>query len=296
MRVVDLSKVNYEQGGIIAFGFFDSIHVGHQKVIGDAVRLAKEKGVQCSVYMFRNNIFPLLGVEKSPIFTFDERLSFIASLGVDCVYYVDADERYLSLSPDEFIKDITSKLSVNGFSCGRDFTFGVGGTGNVSDLINMIGGTYAVSDLMTVDGQKISTERVKTALFQADLDAVKRLLGREFSLSRNVVKGRNDGVKMGFPTINNELLSVPLKDGVYFTKVSFGQEEYKAVTNVGSHPTFDDGKRNIESYLLDFDGDVYGAKCNVTFLKYHREIVKFNSIEALKDTIRGDVLLRRNYD
>ncbi len=296
MRVVDLSKVNYEQGGIIAFGFFDSIHVGHQKVIGDAVRLAKEKGVQCSVYMFRNNIFPLLGIDKSPIFTFEERLSFIEPLGVDCVYYVDADNNYLSLSPSDFVKDITKKLSVDGFSCGKDFTFGAGGKGSVNDLITMIGGTFAVSDLMTVDGQKVSTERVKTALAQGDLKAVRRFLGREFSLSRNVVKGRNDGVKMGFPTINNELLSVPIKEGVYFTQVSFGQKIYKAVTNVGAHPTFDDGKRNIESYLLDFDSDVYGAKSTVTFLKFHREIVKFDSIEALKRTIENDVLLRRKYD
>ena len=110
MRVVDLSKVNYEQGGIIAFGFFDSIHVGHQKVIGDAVRLANEKRVQSSVFMFRNNIFPLFGIDKCPIFTFEERLSFIESLGVDCVYYVDADKDYLSLSPVDFVKDITKKL------------------------------------------------------------------------------------------------------------------------------------------------------------------------------------------
>ena len=296
MKVVDLSKTCHEDAGVMAFGFFDSIHVGHRKVILDAVRLAKQKGVVSSVFLFKNNIFPLFGVKKYPIFTFEERLSFIDALGADAVYYVDADKDYLALSPDEFIRDLKNRVSLVGFTCGKDFTFGAGRKGGVEDLTRMIGGDRIISDLLTVDGEKVSSERVKSALSQGDLAAVEVFLDRPFSIKRKVVSGRNDGVKIGFPTINTELLTVPLKAGVYFTEITAGGRTYQSVTNVGTHPTFDDLKSNIESHLLDFSGDLYGSEVKLTFLKYHRSIVKFNKITELTAQIAADVSARREYD
>ena len=296
MKVVDLSKVQMQEAGIIAFGFFDSIHIGHVKVIGDAVRLAKQEGTVSSVFLFRNNIFPLIGVKKYPIYTFEERLSLISDLGVDVVYYVDADQTFLSLSPQDFLLDLQEKLNIKGFTCGVDFTFGKDGNGNVNDLISTIGGVYSISELMMVDGVKVSTERVKTALSDGDLDLVKRLLGRDFVIERKVISGRNDGSKIGFPTINNELFTVPLKQGVYFTKVLSDNILYQAVTNVGGHPTFDDEKVNIETFLLDYKGDLYEKTVKIVFFKYHRVITKFNCIDKLIERIQKDVDLRRKYD
>ncbi len=296
MKVVDLTKTTKEDAGVMAFGFFDSIHVGHQKVIGDAVRLAKEKGTVSSVFLFRNNIFPLFGVEKYPIFTFEERLTLIEALGSDVVYYVDADKAYLSLSPEAFIKDLQNKLVLQGFTCGKDFTFGAKGKGTVEDLKRLIGGVYVVSDLVTIDGAKVSSERVKQCLGDGDLLTVKSCLNRDFAINRRVVSGRNDGVKMGFPTINCALGDVPLKPGVYFTEIVAGGKCYKAVTNVGTHPTFNDMKSNIESNLLDFNGDLYDSDVEIVFLKYHRGIVKFNKVEELTLQIKNDVVSRREYD
>lgn len=296
MKVFDLSKVFHEDAGVMAFGFFDSIHVGHRKVILDAVRLSKQKGAASSVFLFKNNIFPLFGVQKYPIFTFEERLSFIEMLGVDAVYYVDADKEYLSLTPEEFILDLKKRVSLVGFTCGKDFTFGAGRKGSVDDLKRLIGGDMLVSDLLTVEGEKVSTERVKFALSQGDLAAVETFLDRPFSIKRKVVSGRNDGAKIGFPTINTELFTVPLKAGVYFTEITVNGKSYQAVTNVGTHPTFDDLKSNIESYLLDFSGDLYEREVELTFLKYHRGIVKFSKITELTAQIASDVSARREYD
>ena len=296
MKVVDLTKTTKEDAGVMAFGFFDSIHVGHRKVICDAVRLAKQNGVSSSVFLFRNNIFPLFGVEKYPIFTFEERLALIEALGVDVVYFVDADKDFLSMSPDGFLDVLKSKLVLKGFTCGKDFTFGAEGKGGVEDLKRAIGGAYEISDLLTVEGEKISSERVKIALSEGNLALVETLLDRPFCVKRKVISGRNDGAKIGFPTINTELLTAPLKPGVYFTEITAGGKRYMAVTHVGTHPTFDDLKINIESHLLDYSGNLYENEVEITFLKYHRGIVKFSKITELTAQIAADVSARREYD
>ena len=296
MKVVDLSKVIREDAGVMAFGFFDSIHVGHRQVISQAVSLAHTIGCVASVFLFKNNIYPLLGMEKYPIYTFDERLALIADLGVDVVYFVDADKQYLSMSKEAFLSDISDKLSLKGFTCGKDFPFGAGGLGGVVDLISFIGGTYTVLDLAEAGGEKVSSERVRAALRVGDLRQVRAFLGREFSVLRTVVHGRSDGAKLGFPTLNTPLLTVPLLEGVYFTTVTVDGTAYRAVTNVGTHPTFGDMNSNIESFILDFDRDLYGKEIKLTFLSYHRRIERFSDVAALKERIAQDVAQRRLYD
>ena len=296
MRVIDLSKCIGENAGIMAFGFFDSIHLGHQAVIRQAVSLAREINAKSSVFLFKNNIFPLLGIEKHPIYTFEERIELIRSLGVDSVFYVDADQSYLSLSPIEFISDLKRKVRLCGFTCGVDFSFGALGCGRARHLEEGIGGRFSVLDLLQVKGQKISSERVKSALLKGDLSTVFDCLGREFSIVRKVEFGRKDGGKLGFPTVNTALLSVPLRSGVYFTDVKADGKNYRAVTNVGAHPTFADMTVNIESHLLDFEEDLYGKEVTITFLKYHRMIERFDSPEMLAARIAEDVSERRAYD
>ncbi len=296
MRVVDLSNVIGEDAGVMAFGFFDSIHVGHRQVIAEAVRLAHDIGTVASVFLFKNNIYPLLGMAKYPIYTFNERLALIEALGVDVAYYVDADIAYLSMSKDAFLSEISAKLDLKGFTCGKDFSFGKGGCGGVDDLIRAIGGRYAVLDLRKSEGEKVSSERVRAALRIGDLKHVKEYLGRDFSILRTVVRGRSVGTKLGFPTVNTPLLTVPLLEGVYFTTVTVDGEVYRAVTNVGSHPTFEDMSSNIESYILDFHRDVYRKEIELTFLTYRRGIEKFTSADALKEKIAQDVNERRLYD
>jgi len=296
MRVVDLTKANDQNAGIMAFGFFDSIHLGHQAVIRTAIQLAEENRTISSVFLFKNNIYPILGMDKSPIFTFEERVALIESLGVDAVYYVDADPKYLSLSPTAFIADLKSHVRLLGFTCGKDFSFGEGGHGRVEDMIDEIGGDYSVCDLIENHGEKISSERVKGALKEGDLPLVRRYLGRDFSIVRNVIQGRKDGSKIGFPTINSDLLNVPLRDGVYFTLVRIGDVVYRAVTNVGAHPTFGDMKKNVESHLLDYNGDIYNQEVEITFLAFHRGIQCYDSVGALVDQITKDVEERRRYD
>lgn len=295
MKVVDLREAKRLSVGIMAFGFFDCIHLGHQVVIREAVNAAKRRGVPSSVFLFKNNIFPLIGIDKAPVFTFEERISFIRDLGVDILVYVEADSAYLALSPQAFLQDLSSHLVIEGTVCGKDFSFGSRGTGRASDLA-ALGSYHSILDLYEIDGEKVSTEAIKGALSVGDLDKASRFLGRRFSIQRRVGSGRRDGGKMGYPTLNTELSSVMMKQGVYFTRVRIGEQEYRALTNIGAHPTFDDYSENAETYLLDYTGDLYGEEVSIEFLTYHREIVKFPRVEDLVKQIERDVVERRQYD
>ncbi|HCJ01623.1 MAG TPA: riboflavin biosynthesis protein RibF [Clostridiales bacterium] len=296
MNVFDLENVKDQNAGIIAFGFFDCIHLGHRQVIQKAVSLAKQQGEPSSVFLFKNNIFPLIGIEKHPIFTFEERLRFIEELQVDNVFYIDADKSFLSLSPQGFLDYLKGRLVIKGFTCGEDFSFGQNGQGKPADLLRAFGNTSAILDLCMSNREKVSSERVKRALSEGDIACAEKLLGRHFTLHRTVAMGRKDGAKMGFPTINFSMDMLRLKKGVYFTEVQLDGKTFRSITNVGEHPTFGDYSCNIETYVLDFAGDLYGKEVALTFLKYHREIRTFAGVDALVAQISQDVNARRDYD
>ena len=296
MQLFDLVRCRNEKAGFIALGFFDSIHLGHQKVICKAVSLAKENGALSSVFLFRNNIYPLLGQQKEPLFSFEERVAEIEKLGVDRIFYIDADISFLHLSADEFISFLTERVALNGVICGTDFTFGLDGKGKASDLIEKVKGKNFAVDLLISDGEKVSTTLVKEALLAGDLLKASRLLGRPYSVFGKVIGGRKDGKKIGFPTVNLDLSASPLKKGVYFTKTVVDGNVYRSVTNVGAHPTFGDYRENIETHILDFDGNLYNATVEIRFLAYEREIVKFDRAESLIAAITEDEKKRRVYD
>ena len=296
MKVFDLSTISHEQGGVVAFGFFDCMHLGHKKVISEAMRIARELGVPSSVFLFENNIFPLLGIAKHPVYTFEERVAALEKLGPDNLFALRADRPFLSKTPKEFIEYMKQKLSFSAVVCGKDFSYGKNGAGSAEDLSIGLGVPGLVVDLLERNGKKISTESVKNALADGDIPLVEQLIGREFSIIRKVISGRKDGTKIGFPTINTELLSLKMKEGVYFTKVFFSGRSYAAVTNVGTHPTFGDDHLNAETHILDYSGDLYGKSITITFLHFHRVIKRFQTVEDLIQTINGDVVARRNYD
>ena len=279
----------------MAVGFFDSIHLGHQKVIMEACRLAKSRGTTSSVFLFKNNIFELIGVNKTPLFSFEDRLKFIEALGVDKVFYINATKDFLALSPSEFISFISRKLAIDGIVCGNDFSFGRNGEGKASDLLKYFPSSKVV-DLSLLNGEKISTSFLKTALQSGEMDTAKEILGRNFTFVGKVIEGRKDGKKMGFPTVNMHFPTGVMKAGVYVTESVVNGERYDSLTNVGGHPTYGDNSENAETYLLDYCGDLYGTKVEIIFLSYLREIKKFDSVDSLVLQIEKDVKKRREYD
>ena len=301
MIVSDLTKEQRSDAGIVAFGFFDAIHIGHRGVICEAIRLARENGVPSSVFLFENNIYPLIGIEKYPIYTFPERLHFIEQLGVDKVFYLHADKDILSMDPRRFIDFITEHLNIIGFACGDDFTFGKDGAGTPLDLIDRFGGIFSVCKKWALElppdycSVIVSTEAVKRSLSVGDIRTAEQYLGRRFSIIRPVLEGRKDGSKIGFPTINMPVDTLPLKRGVYFSNAIVNGCPYPSVSNVGAHPTFGDEAENVETHIIDFYGDLYDREIEVEFLAYHRDIKTFEDERDLIQTIDADVDARLQY-
>ena len=182
MIVTDLREAYHCDAGIVAFGFFDAIHIGHRAVIAKAVELAHEHGVPASVFMFKNNIYPLIGIDKRPLYTFPERVSLIEKLGVDRIFYIDADKAFLSLSSVEFLDFISEHLRVIGFVCGSDFSFGKGAVGTPDEMRNRFGSISAVLTKTTLplegtngvpasldSAVAVSTDLIKRSLLVGDL-------------------------------------------------------------------------------------------------------------------------------
>ena len=291
----DIRQCNGENAGYMAIGFFDSLHLGHRKVIERSVSLARKNGTVSSVFLFKNNIYELIGVQKTPLFSFEQRVFEIEKLGVDKVFYLNADESFLSLLPTEFIAFIRSKLQIDGVVCGSDFTFGRNGLGKAEDILKSFPNGEMV-DLLCISQEKVSTSLLKEMLLQGDLRKANEMLGRPFSISKVVVEGRKDGGKNGFPTLNMPFSAGVLRSGVYLSETVINGHSFKSLTNIGAHPTYNDDRENAETYVLDYKGDLYGRLIEVRFLDRLRDIQKFESAEALAEQIEKDVFIRRNYD
>lgn len=287
-----------KNSSIIALGFFDAVHIGHQKVISECVKTAKIKNIQSMVFTFSDNPSTYFGKSESLICSFDERVKCIESLGADVILSAPCDKEFFSMTPEQFLLRLKNNLGVVGIVCGFDYTFGAKGLGNVDTLIDFCAKNnifLKVIDKVESLGDKISSSIIKKYIEYGEIEKANSLLGRRYSLSGIVVKGRGDGTKSLFPTIN---IDFPLnkqipQSGVYATKTIVNGVTYCSVTNVGHHPTFDDYFENVETYVIDFDGDLYGKKVSVEFEKKLRDISKFDSIDELKKQIEKDILSAR---
>ena len=271
---------------VIALGFFDSVHVGHKHLINLMEELAQKVGAESAVFTFINSPFEVLGKDAEEILTFEERCKVFTNLGIENVIYAKMDENFMSLDKDVFLDTICKNYNVKGIVCGTDYTYGKMAEGNVSTLkkyclennIELI-----VDDLIKVNGEKISSTRIRKLIKIGDIEKITKLLGSRYFIEGEVIHCAGRGRHLGFPTANILLSDnkLALKAAVYQTIVTVGGIKYKAITNVGERPTFSEDKYIIESYIDDFDKDIYGEVITVEFVKKLRDIKEFSSKEEL---------------
>lgn len=279
---------------VLALGFFDSVHKGHQKVINKAFEIAREQGAEVSVFTFDGNLKKAVGnADEKCVFTSKERLEILKELGVKNVFFAPVDKAFLSMDKKEFLDFLNDKYNVVCYVSGKDYRFGKGGEGSVEYLLEYANShnqnAYTV-DTYTYNGKKISSTLIKEYIKQGDIERVNELLGREYSITGEVVKDRGVGSSMGFPTANiiiDEDRLVP-KFAVYHGSVFIYGKEYGAIINLGSRPTFGLNNTVLEANLIDFNGDLYGEKITVKFKGFIREIQKFESVTDLKDQLVKD--------
>ncbi|NRF91234.1 bifunctional riboflavin kinase/FAD synthetase [Paenibacillus alginolyticus] len=296
----DLDLIVGEQ--VVAIGDFDGVHLGHQEVIGRALRTAKKLGLKASIMTFHPHPRAVMGQDKYTdlITPMSKKMKMFESLGVNHTYIVTFDASLMRLSPEHFVDQVLDRLGVESVICGFDFTFGFQGKGTPDSLCELSHGKFSVEVVRPfhMDGEKVSSTLIRESLQQGDIETVTRLLGRPYSISGIVVDGEKRGRTLGFPTANiqlDESYVIPT-NGVYAIKASVKGETYKGVMNIGVKPTFTTGelKPSFEAHLFDFSEQIYGEHMNVELIAFLRPERKFSSLDDLVAQIKLDVEKAKN--
>lgn len=297
MKTYDFYTKN-TQNSVIALGFFDAVHVGHQKVLTTCKEISQKLNAEAFAFTFSDSL-SAVGKEEKLLSTYEERLERFSELGMQSVLTAPCDEAFFAITASEFLEKLKNDFNVVGIVCGEDFTFGAGGCGNVDFLreyCTRYGIFLNIVSVLTVDGKKIGARDIKLLVSSGKIGEANGLLGYTYTLYGTVKRGRGDGTKFVVPTINIDYPSKKVipKCGVYVTRTVVDGVSYLGITNVGAHPTFGDDCKNVETYLIDANVDLYGRKVAVGFVKYIRDIVKFSNAEQLKLQIQKDVETARS--
>lgn len=273
-------------GVAMLLGGFDGVHLGHRKLLSCAQKSGLSVGVMT-----------IVGGKGEMLFTEREREDIFCRNGVAFVFELPFAE-ICALSPREFLDVLTKEFSPKLFVCGEDFRFGAGAKGTPSVIQE--GGQVCVEvlPLVEIDGEKVSSRTIKNLLQVGDIPKANEMLGENFFLLGKVEKDRQVGRTIGFPTANVAYPKekFPLKKGVYETRVFVDEKEYKAITNYGARPTFGDESVWTESHLDGFDGNLYDKELRVEFVRYLRDITKFDGVDALKKQLEEDIRRVREND
>jgi len=290
-------------GCVATIGNFDGVHLGHQAVIGQLAEQADRRGVPSLVMIFEPQPMEFFAPNRAParLTRLREKLQALRRYSVDRVLCVRFDRRFAGMEAEDFIKDVlVQRLGVRYLVVGDDFRFGHNRLGNFA-MLQASGQAHGFQVVnmhtFTVDGDRVSSTRIREALAAGDLAGAEKLLGRPYRMCGRVAHGDKRGRSIGFPTANIHLHrhNTPVR-GVYAVEM-FGieGEPVAGVANVGTRPTVDGTRTLLEVHLFDFDRDIYGEYINVNFLRKLRDEKRFDSFDALKEQIGQDVTEARRY-
>lgn len=299
-----MTEIAPPSAAVLCLGNFDGIHLGHRKLI-EATLAAKEsdafasEGLMAGAWFFRTPPSEVLtGVAVPQIMTLEEKLSKFAELGLDCAYLADFSEMH-RLSPSAFVNDVLKAICHCVFAvCGFNFHFAYKGEGNADTLKNLMDGNAHVIDCLSIDGETVSSSRIRTLLQKGDVSAAEALLGGGYSLSAPVLHGKKLGREMGFPTINQVFPSTAVipKNGIYVTSTLIDGRPYPSVSNIGVRPSVEvAGGVNCETHIIGFEGDLYGKAPTVIFKARLRDEQAFPSLDALITQIGRDIEATKTY-
>jgi riboflavin kinase/FMN adenylyltransferase len=227
--------------------------------------------------------------------TVPERIQLLKNEGVDIVAALTFNRELAKLSARDFVSLLQKHLKMRGLVIGPDFSLGRNREGNIETLRSLgqeMGFSVTVIAAKIIDGEVASSTTIRQALAEGNMEKVTRLLGRAFSLRGRVIRGEHVGTELGFPTVN---LRVDIKmalppDGVYATRAFIDEKEYQAMTNIGKRPTLgENNERTIESFILNYNQDIYGKEVKIEIIQRLREEKHFDNIEELKKQIAEDV-------
>lgn len=280
-------------------GFFDGVHCGHRYLIGRVIDEARADGLASMVITFARHPRQVIDTHYVPrlLSTPEMKIERLAETGIDRCTVLDFDRRMAALTAREFmIHILSSRLNVRKLIIGYDNRFGHDRSESIDDYCaygRTLGIEVVKSCGITVDGIRVSSSVIRNAIERGDLTEANRCLGYAYTLSAHVSHGFRNGHRLGFPTANldmDEVCQLLPQIGVYATRVRIeGEcELYPAMTSVGTRPTFDGTRLSVETYILDFDADLYGRKIEVAFLKRIRGEKKFADLQQLRTQMADD--------
>ncbi len=281
-----------------AIGVFDGVHLGHQRVLHQILTDAAQHQAVSVVITFDRHPNAVVRPDHVPplIYPLDKKLEVIASLGIEAAYVIRFDKAFSQIPGEQFVRGLARDFrQINSICVGDGFMFGARRSGNVALLRQLgpeLGFTLRALPDVELDGQSVSSTRIREAVRAGDFTLAGRMLARPYALRGAVIRGQALGRKLGFPTANLEitgLLTPP--PGVYAAEAQFAATRYRAAVNIGHRPTVHsaDPQLHVEAHLLDFDGDLYGQALELVFLKKIREEKKFPTPAALRAQIAEDV-------
>jgi riboflavin kinase / FMN adenylyltransferase len=289
------------RGCVMTIGNFDGLHLGHRALLDAVVERAGALGRPAAVYTFDRHPRRVLQPDAHlpRLMSRAQMEHGLREAGIDILIVEPFTRELADLEPAQFVEQVlVARIAPTELFVGRDFRFGHGRAGSDETLRRLLpasGVRVSVISQVLVEGEDVSSTRIRRLLEQGSVEEVSRCLGRPYALWGHVVEGDRRGRTLGFPTANlapeNEL--IPAR-GVYATSVQRvengapGGAVHPAVTNVGTRPTFEPGRLLVESHLLDFDGDLYGARISVAFHARIREERRFSGADELRAQIRRD--------
>ncbi|RUS59845.1 bifunctional riboflavin kinase/FAD synthetase [Pseudorhodobacter sp. E13] len=288
------------QGASVAMGNFDGVHRGHRHVIDHAAAHGP-----LGVVTFEPHPRSYFAPDAPPfrLMNAEARANRLAKLGVQTLFELPFDETLASLSPDAFVSDVLAQgLGVSHVTVGADFCFGKGRAGSAADLQRLCaqhGITVHLADLIQADGVDISSTRIREALSQGDMDTARTMLGHWHRIEGEVIHGEKRGRQLGYPTANMDVSGLHLpRMGVYavFADVLTGPQkgQYLGAANLGTRPMFGENRPNLETFLFDFTGDLYGQHLSIAFVSWLRGEEKFDGLEALITQMDADCTTARH--
>lgn len=280
---------------VVAIGFFDGFHLGHRAIVREAGRI-RRPGERIGVLTFRDHpsVFLRPGQEPPLIVTLEERINALARAGVDEAFVIPFDSAIASLSPAAFLDEmLVGRIGARAMVVGENFRFGAKRAGDVAFAAQHL--AESGRDCVTVpneivEGERVSSTRVRAAISAADLVLADRLLGRSYTVRGRVELGFGRGHDLGFPTANIDVPAAKLlpPDGVYRITARHDGREYAGLVSIGTNPTFDGKARTVEAWLLDFNGSLYGEELALRDFRFLRGQQRFDSLDALMEQMRAD--------
>jgi len=296
----DIKKLELTQPSGVTIGAFDGVHLGHQALIRGMVTDAHSQGLLPLVITFD----PLPGQVLQPdsyrlLSTLEERISLFRSLGVEGLVVLPFNSALTQTSAGDFVQGLLDHAKLDGLWIGPDFKLGRGQEGNV-EYLRRAGqrfgfGVHVFEGTVRWEGKPVSSSSIRRALSEGNIHEANGCLGYPFHLCGKIVHGRKRGRTLGFPTANLAVPSTRLlpANGVYVCQAILRSGTFDALTNIGTRPTFDNGTRTVETYLLDFSEDIYGEPMRLDFLHRLRPEWRFDSVDDLIHQMTEDEVTAR---